>query len=317
MSVVEQHLLARLRARHLALLVALADTLSIHRAADRLHMTQPAASKALRELEELFGTRLFERYSHGLRPTAATQIVIDHARIMLSEMQKLGGDLELLANGAQGKVRVGIMPVAIPGLLTRVLALMDKEAPRVVTEFHEGALDWMLAGLAQGKLDCIVGRLGEGTAAAPFCREVLFEEDVCIVARAGHPLAKRKKITPAMLAAADWIFPGADAPLRASIRSFFADCQIPSPIPKVESVSVLVNLQVLQETDWLAFLPHQIAVEYQKLGVLAVLEALNEWTMPAVGLVTRAETRPAPALQIFAQLVRRVGEEIGELRGRE
>lgn len=208
-SVVEGHLLARLRARHLALLVTLADTLSIHRAAARLHMTQPAASKSLRELETLFGTQLFERHPRGLRPTAATQIVIDRARIMLVEMQKLGSDLELIANGALGKVRVGMMPVAMPTLLSKVLLQLGNDAPRVVAEFHEGSLDWMLGALSQGKLDCVICRLGDGTAATHFRREALFDESVCIVARSGHPIARRKTITPAMLASADWIFPGA------------------------------------------------------------------------------------------------------------
>lgn len=212
-SVVEGHLLARLRARHLALLVTLADTLSIHRAAARLHMTQPAASKSLRELETLFGTQLFERHPRGLRPTAATQIVIDRARIMLVEMQKLGSDLELIANGALGKVRVGMMPVAMPTLLSKVLLQLGNDAPRVVAEFHEGSLDWMLGALSQGKLDCVICRLGDGTAATHFRREALFDESVCIVARSGHPIARRKTITPAMLASADWIFPGGRRPV--------------------------------------------------------------------------------------------------------
>ncbi|VVE14924.1 HTH-type transcriptional regulator GbpR [Pandoraea aquatica] len=314
--VIERHLLARLRARHLALLVALADTLSIHRAAARLHMTQPAASKSLRELETLFGTRLFDRHPRGLRPTAATQIVIDRARIMLTEMQKLGSDLELIANGALGKVRVGIMPVAIPDFLSNVLTHLSKDAPGVVAEFHEGSIDWMLGGLAQGKLDCVVCRLGDATAAAHFSREALFEESVCIVARHHHPLARRKKITPAMLASADWIFPGGDAPLRTSIRQFFADHLTTVPIPKVECVSVLANLQMLQDTDWLAFLPRPIAVQYQRLGVIAILNAPGEWPMPAVGLVTRAETNQTPALDAFVSAVRYVGAGIAEIRAR-
>lgn len=308
--VIERHLLARLRARHLELLVALADTLSIHRAAARLHMTQPAASKSLRELETLFGTRLFDRHPRGLQPTAATQIVIDRARIMLTEMRKLGSDLALLANGAQGKVRVGIMPVAIPDFLPRVLALMSEDAPHVVMEFHEGAIDWMLGGLAQGKLDCIVCRLGDATAAAPFCREPLFEEGVCIVARRKHPLARRKAVTPAMLASAGWIFPGGDAPLRTAIRQFFADNLVPAPIPKVECVSVLANLQILQDTDWLAFLPRPIALQYQALGVLTILNAPDKWPMPAVGLVTRAETHQTPALEAFGRAARRAGSKL-------
>lgn len=304
--VVEGHLLARLRARHLALLVALADTLSIHRAAARLHMTQPAASKSLRELETLFGTQLFERHSRGLRATAATQIVIDRARIMLVEMQKLGSDLELIANGALGKVRVGIMPVAMPSLLSKVLLQLANDAPRVVAEFHEGSLDWMLGALSQGKLDCVICRLGDGTAATHFRREPLFDESVCIVARSAHPIARRKTVTAAMLASADWIFPGGDAPLRTSIRQFFTDAAMPVPVPKVECVSVLANLQMLQDTDWLAFLPRPIALQYEKLGVIAILKTPHEWPMPAVGMVMRAETHQTPALDAFSNAVRRV-----------
>lgn len=304
MTVTEHHLLARLRARHLALLIALADTLSIHRAAARLHMTQPAASKALREMEALFGLQLFERHSRGLAPTAAAHLVVDRARVMLAEMQQLRGDLELIASGVQGKVRVGIMPVAIPDLLGPVLAAMAREAPRVVVELQEGALDWMLAGLANGKLDCVIGRLADATDAPHFHREALFKEHVCIVARHRHPLARRKRLTSHMLAEAEWIFPSAEAPLRATIRRFFTDRSHAVPVPRVESVSVLANLQLLRHTDWLALLPRPIALQYEKLGVISILSAPKDWPVPSVGLVTRAETNRTPALQLFLQAVR-------------
>src|SRR5712691_9191082 len=95
-----------LRVKQLLLLVALDQHRSIRKAAEEIHVSQPAASKSLIELEAVMGCRLFERGRNGLRPTEAGQCVTTYAHDMLGTLRRLRGDLDRLSYERQ-VLRIG------------------------------------------------------------------------------------------------------------------------------------------------------------------------------------------------------------------
>ena len=106
-----QQLRSRLRIRHLVLLDELGRSLNMHRAAEAMHLSQPALSKLLAEAEELAGQTLFERSHHGVTPTPLGLMMIGRARLLLNELDATHAELTAAASGASGKVRVGVFPV--------------------------------------------------------------------------------------------------------------------------------------------------------------------------------------------------------------
>src|SRR5437762_2659974 len=98
---------ARLKTRQLLLLVALAEEGNIHRAAQVLNMTQPAASKLLKDLEDVLEVPLFERLPRGMRPTWYGETMIRHARVALSSLNQAHDELEAIKAGRYGQVSVG------------------------------------------------------------------------------------------------------------------------------------------------------------------------------------------------------------------
>ena len=90
---------ARLKTRQLLLLVALAEEGNIHRAAQVLNMTQPAASKMLKELEEVLEVTLFERLPRGMQPTWYGESMIRHARMVLTNLNHAHDELSALKAG--------------------------------------------------------------------------------------------------------------------------------------------------------------------------------------------------------------------------
>src|SRR3982751_6362573 len=98
---------ARLKPRQLLLLVALDDEGSIHRAAHVLNMTQPAASKLLKDLEDVLEVALFERMPRGMRPTWFGETMIRHARVALTSLDHAHDELIALKAGSFGQVSVG------------------------------------------------------------------------------------------------------------------------------------------------------------------------------------------------------------------
>ena len=105
---------ARLKTRQLLLLVAIDDERNIHRAADLLHMTQPAASKQLKDLEDMLGVALFERHPRGMSPTSYGEAMIRHARMALTSLSQAHDDILALKSGLSGQVDVGM--IMTPGI---------------------------------------------------------------------------------------------------------------------------------------------------------------------------------------------------------
>ncbi|WP_186170401.1 LysR family transcriptional regulator, partial [Burkholderia gladioli] len=104
----------RLKTRQLLLVVALAEEGNIHRAAAVLNMTQPAASKLLRELEDMLGTVLFERMPRGVKPTLYGDALIRHARAVLGSLEQAQEELDGLKAGHLGHVAIGT--ITSPGV---------------------------------------------------------------------------------------------------------------------------------------------------------------------------------------------------------
>src|SRR4051812_22559264 len=113
---------ARLKTRQLLLLIALDDFRNIHRAADELNMTQPAASKQIKDLEEMLDVRLFDRLPRGMMPTIYGETMIRHARMALNSLSLAHDDIVALRAGLAGQVEVGVIMAPAMALLPRAIA---------------------------------------------------------------------------------------------------------------------------------------------------------------------------------------------------
>src|SRR6218665_4090263 len=109
-------LVRTLRLRHLELLVALAETPTMRGAAARLHLSQPAISKMLGELESCFGARLFERSHQGIHANALGTSAAFRARAVLHELARATADVAAMQSGITVVLRVGApsVPAALP-----------------------------------------------------------------------------------------------------------------------------------------------------------------------------------------------------------
>jgi DNA-binding transcriptional LysR family regulator len=179
---------SRLKTRQLLLLIALDEHRNIHRAAETLHMTQPAASKQLRGLEELLEVRLFERLSRGMEPTIFGTAMIRHARMALTSLALAHEDIDALKQGLPGQVAIGAIMSPSLSLLPRAIARVKAAAPLMRIGVEIDASRVLLDRLKHGALDFLVARIVDTGGESHLHYEELADEPVCVVARAGHPL---------------------------------------------------------------------------------------------------------------------------------
>lgn len=295
------HVRARMRIRHLELLAALDAGGSVHAASRRLNLTQPAASKLLREIEGMFGVELFDRSRSGVTATAHGRAVIERAGLMLNLLDGTGATLAAIAGGLEGVVHVGAYAVATPVLLPGVLRLLRESGRATRVRIEEGSSDTLIAALRRGELDCVIGRVPEDVALDDLDIQPLYDEPIVLVCRPGHRLARRRGLTWADAHDCEWILPAAGAPLHRLLRSRFATMGRGMPESRVESVSVLANVSIVSGSDTLVMLPRDIAEHYKASGMIRILPLRLDAPLPPVSAILRKVAPGDAALRSFLE----------------
>jgi len=304
----DNRLRAKLRFRHIELIDALGDTLNIHRAAPRLNLSQPSTSKLLHEVEEIYGTPLFERLPRGLRATTAGAVAVRWARLLMQQMGESVAEARLVASGATGRVRLGALPVALPTLVNVVLQRVRAELPDLVVTVTEGTNEMLLPALARNELDLVLCRMPQQTQAAVFISERLYDEPLRLVVRKKHPLLRKRNLSTNDLTDVQWVLPPELAPVRRELERVLAECGLRHPNPRLETTSQMLVEIVLNQTDQVAAMPFSVAQLYQSRGQLAILNLVLPINMPPVALLLHAAALHSPSVEAVIRLVRQVGE---------
>ena len=297
---------ARLKTRQLMLLTAICDEGNIHRAAEVLNMSQPAASKLLKDLEDMLGVSLFERQPRGMRPNWYGETMIRHARIALSSLREAGQEVEALKAGLSGHVSLGAITGPALTLIPQAIMIVARENPKLRVELHVESSNVLIESLAQGKLDIMIGRLFERQDKTVLRYERLAEEPVAAVVRPGHPLLNVSGLNLAAVEKKPWIVPPAGSVLRHRFELMFQEDGLAPPINMVESSALLFITRMLQQSDMVAVVAADVARYYAAHGIVSVLPLDMPCHMDAFGIITRTDRLPSPAAKVMMKALKTV-----------
>lgn len=301
---------ARLKTRQLLLLIALDDHRNIHRAADELHMTQPAASKQVKDLEEMLDVRLFDRLPRGMEPTMYGETMIRHARMALTSLALAHDDIVALKAGLAGQVEVGVIMTPAMSLLPRAIANVKKVAPMLRIEAHMEASNVLLDRLQRGTLDFMIGRILEKENSSGLVYEELTEEPACAVVRVGHPLLQAEKLGLEDIYNKAWILPPHGSILRHRFDMMFRRAGLDVPVNVVDTTALLLITALLQQTDSLHVMPVDVAQYYASLNVISVLPIELPCKMDAFGIIRQKDHLLSPGAELLLKAVRAAAGEL-------
>lgn len=315
MSQSPDYLVRRLRLRHLELLVALADAGTMRAAATRLHLSQPALSKMLAEIEAGFEARLFERSAHGLAANALGEAAVYRARVILGELLRGKDEVDALRTGAEGVLRLGTLSVtaAVP----QAIVQLRRRLPGARVQIQEGRVRDMVQRLLDGELDCVFGAITPELLTSDLLDllkpEVLLKDELCVLCAEGHPLSRRRKLSWSDLRAQPWVAPPKDTLIRQALMTAFLNTGLQPPEPAIEVLSSVTVGSVLRMDRSLlgAVRLEQARDELGRGGVrrVAVAPAI---ALPSLALYTRrASEDPPPLVQAFADALRRMSANAG------
>lgn len=292
------HVLARLRFRHLQLLEALAARGSLRAAAQALSQTQPALSKSLREVEGMLGLRLFERTPRGLRPTLQGEVLVRGASLLIAELGHLRHEADSLQGRAQAVLRLGAPPFVALELVPAVLGKLLQRTPPVFVRLTEERVPRLHELLRAGELDALLTTYSLEPEGAPGARrlrrEKLFDAANVVIAAPNWRAPRRP--TWKALAGEPWILPDRGSFIRRLVEEIFLREGLAAPQPIVQSVSPLTNVKLVAAGVGLSAVPATAAADAQHAGRIAQVKVRPQLPAAPVALVYRPETASHPRI---------------------
>ena len=178
--------------RHLRCFLAVAEELHFARAAERLHIEQSPLSRAIKELEEDLGVRLFNRTTRSTRLTRAGQLFLDHVPRIFTALDQARGSVQAAAAGFHDQLRLALSDGITPPRLTALLAQCREEEPQVDIRLFEVPLGQQLGGLHDDLYDVGFAQsaeVGDGIVAEP-----AWSDPLVVAVPARHPLLAYQRI---------------------------------------------------------------------------------------------------------------------------
>lgn len=293
--------------RRLEALVAVADHGSVSAAATALELSQPAVSHHLSRLEAEAGLPLLVRRPRGMRPTAAGEALLVHARALLDRARAAEdalGDLRALRTG---RVELLAFPTAFVDLVPRAIQRVREEGARFDVRFGPAARGPALAALAAGTTDLALVFAAEATAVPNGLHaEPLLEDPMLVVLAREHPLADRAQIALADLAGERWVLGTARGP-DALIRRALVGAGI-DPGDAIVTDDLLAA-QGIVAAGLAVTLSPALAVAHARPGV--VLRALREPQLSRRIEVVRRAADATPAIQALVAALHATATDLG------
>jgi len=304
----------RLKLRDLRLLLAVVEWGSMAKAAGHLHLTQSGVSRAIAELENTFGVRLFDRTAQGVEPTLYGRVLIRRGMAVFDELRQSVSEIEHLADPAAGELHLGCTEPMTWGVVPTVIDRLTQKYPRLVfhvTQADPGTLRYR--ELRERKIELAVGRVAGPILDDDVEAEILYEERPFVVAGVNSPWARRRTINLAELVNEHWTLPPTDSVARSLLEDAFRASGLPPPRISVVTFSITIHNTLLASGRYLAVLPGSMLQFSEKRMSLKALPIELPVRPGPVGIVTLKNRTLSPVAQLFVEHTREVASQLVRL----
>jgi len=310
-----EHISRRLKLRHLNVLLAVVQSGSMAKAAEQLAISQPVVSKAIAELENTLGVRLLDRSPRGVEPTLYGRALVRRGVAILNDLRTSVDELEFLSDPTAGELRIGSSESIAAGMLCPIIDRLTRRHPRLTFEvtLGGGLSDLQDRELRAHNIDLIIGRMPR-TIAEDMDAEVLYREEVFVVAGPANRWARRRKIALAELIDETWCLPPLESFPWSLIGDAFRAEGLDPPRSVVIARSILLQNGLLATGRFLTILPGamlRFSTKSMALKILPVRVPIQPWP---VGIVTLKNRTLSPVAQLFVECARDVARPLAKSR---
>ncbi|ALR76822.1 LysR substrate-binding domain-containing protein [[Enterobacter] lignolyticus] len=294
----------RIRLRHLHTFVAVAQQGTLGRAAETLNLSQPALSKTLNELEQLTGTRLFERGRLGAQLTLVGEQFLTHAVKVLDALNTAGQALMRKESLSNDVVRIGALPTAALGILPAVIGQFHQQQKDITLQVATMNNTMLLAGLKSGELDLGIGRMSDPELMSGLNYELLFLESLKLVVRPDHPLLQE---TVTLSKVMEWpvvVSPKGTVP-RQNAETLLQNQGCKMPAGCIETLSASLSRQLTVDYNYVWFVPSGAVKDDLRRGTLTALPVPTQSVGEPIGILTRVDATVSTGAQTLLSAIRK------------
>lgn len=301
----------RIKFRHLQTFVEVARQKSVMRAADVLHVSQPAVTKTIRELEEVLGVALFQREGRGIIITRHGEIFLRHAGATMTALRQALDSVSHDSAQLGPPVRIGALPTVSTRIMPKAMTafLNENTGSRIKIVTGDNAV--LLEQLRVGELDLVVGRLASPEKMTGFSFEHLYSEQVLFTVRAGHPLLSVNKGLFDRIREFPVLMPTRNSIIRPFVDHFLIANGIPALPNQIETVSDAFGRAFLKSSDAIWIISEGVVAGDIAEGTLTTLPIDSSSTRGPVGLTVRTDAIPTLPQSLLMQAIRDAAAGLG------
>lgn len=264
--------------RHLTAFVTVAQVRSLGRAAEHLHISQPALSRIIRNLEETVGAELFERHPLGMSLTPHGQALLPRAELLLADWGSALEELRSISGATTGTLRVGCVAGAVDPLLRRTMSAMFDAHPNIQMRITDAIEDKLIDDLLAGKIDLAIAGAVSGTSQFDLEQEYVTSDRWRVYVNSNHPLRDRRNPTLPELARYRWVMVTEDSIAHYKLREAYHAQSLSAPELAVQTRSLTVALNALLAAPLVTLMPQSLMAHPLDLGIITGLDVpALEW----------------------------------------
>ncbi|MBB3976387.1 LysR family pca operon transcriptional activator [Rhizobium azooxidifex] len=302
---------SRIKFRHLQTFVEVARQKSVMKAAGVLHVSQPAVTKTIRELEQVLGVAVFERDGRGIRITRYGEVFLRHAGAALTALRQGFDSVSQALHGDAPPIRIGALPTVSSRIMPRAIGLFLAEETGVRIKIVTGENAVLLEQLRVGDLDLVVGRLAAPERMTGFSFEHLYSEQVVFCVRTGHPLSAPSQSVFTGLAGFPVLMPTQGSVIRPFVDRLLIANGVAELPNQIETVSDAFGRAFVRSSDAVWIISAGVVANDIETGQLAALAVDTSETKGPVGLTMRTDAVPSLPQSILMQTIREAALAVG------
>lgn len=301
---------SRLKLRDLRLLDTVVRQGSMAKAAHQLHISQPAISKAIAEMEHVLGVRLIERGRQGVEPTPHGAALLRRSLAIYDELRQGVAEIEQLSDPTAGSVRIAVPEPIGAGLATALITQFTQKYPRAsvyVTQTPVAALQVLeprYRDLRNRNVDFVLAPIFEPALDDDLANEPLFEDPPAVAVGIHNPWAKRRKVSLGDIVQEPWVIQPDDSIAGRQHIAAFTTLGLPVPSHKIISASVHTQIGLVADRGFFTIFPHSMMHFSAVRLSLKVMPIKLEIPPLHVGILWLKKRSVSPAAQEFIRMAR-------------
>lgn len=295
--------------RLLRYFIACVEHKTMHAAASAVNVSQPALSKAIRNLETDLGVTLLDRQPRGVVPTPFGETLFRYAKMVDNEMRRAVAEIDAMRGMTRGTIVVGVIPT-MSTVLGDVARLVMERHPGLKLQLRVAFSSELTTALLEGEIDIAVLLLPADSPQIGLEIQPLFLTSPAVVVREGHPLADRPNLTMRELAEFPWMIPDYPPVHRNIINRAFIDAGVTPPVPAINVSTVIFFDTLIRKTDLVTVVPATMISAREHGHGLVPLRTEFPFPTESIGMAYRQNSTLLPGARRVMDLVRECCAEI-------